>query len=76
MQVLWRGPLVSCGDDEAGKGVAAELIRDVGLDPVDAGPLRVARYTELFALLVAQLAYEGEGGQELAYRFERFREQA
>ena len=48
------------------------LIRDVGFDPVDAGPLRIARYTEPFALLVAQLAYEGEGGPELAYRFERF----
>jgi predicted dinucleotide-binding enzyme len=71
-----RPSLVYCGDDEAGKGVAAELIRDVGFDPVDAGPLRIARYTEPFALLVAQLAYEGEGGPELAYQFERFREQA
>ena len=52
--------------------MAAELIRDVGFDPVDAGPLQVARYTEPFALLVAQLAYEGKGGPELAYRFERF----
>jgi len=26
----------------------------------------------LFALLIAQLAYEGEDGPELAYRFERF----
>ena len=42
-------------------------------DPVDAGPLRVARYTEPFALLVAQLAYEEKGGPELAYRFERLR---
>jgi 8-hydroxy-5-deazaflavin:NADPH oxidoreductase len=56
--------------------VAAELIRDAGFDPVDAGPLRIARYTEPFALLVAQLAYKGEGGPELAYRFERFGEQA
>jgi 8-hydroxy-5-deazaflavin:NADPH oxidoreductase len=71
-----RPSLVYCGDDEAGKGVAAELIRDAGFDPVDAGPLRIARYTEPFALLVAQLAYEGEGGPELAYQFERFREQA
>jgi predicted dinucleotide-binding enzyme len=71
-----RPSLVYCGDDEAGKGVAAELIRDVGFDPVDAGPLRVARYTEPFALLVAQLAYEGEGGPELAYQFARFRAQA
>jgi predicted dinucleotide-binding enzyme len=67
-----RPSLVYCGDDESGKGVAAELIGDVGFDPVDAGPLRIARYTEPFALLVAQLAYEGEGGPELAYRFERF----
>jgi hypothetical protein len=35
-------------------------------------PLRIARYTEPFALLVGQLAYEGEGGPELAYRFECF----
>jgi predicted dinucleotide-binding enzyme len=54
-----RPSLVYCGDDEGGKAVAAELIRDVGFDPVDAGPLQVARYTEPFALLVAQLAYEG-----------------
>jgi predicted dinucleotide-binding enzyme len=67
-----RPSLVYCGDDADGKRVAAELIRDVGFDPVDAGPLRIARYTEPFALLVGQLAYEGEGGPELAYRFERF----
>jgi 8-hydroxy-5-deazaflavin:NADPH oxidoreductase len=64
--------LVYCSDDKRAKQVAAELIRDVGFDPVDAGPLRIARYTEPYALLVAQLAYEGEGGPEVAYRFERF----
>jgi predicted dinucleotide-binding enzyme len=68
-----RPSLVYCGDDESGKVAAAWLIRDAGFDPVDAGPLRIARYTEPFALLVAQLAYEGEGGPELAYRFVRFR---
>jgi predicted dinucleotide-binding enzyme len=67
-----RPSLVYCGDDRKGKAVAAELIGDVGFDPVDAGPLRMARYTEPFALLVAQLAYEGKGGPELAYWFERF----
>ena len=36
------------------------------------GPLRIARYIEPFSLLVGQLAYEGEGGPEIAYRFERF----
>jgi 8-hydroxy-5-deazaflavin:NADPH oxidoreductase len=67
-----RPSLVYCGDDRGGKDLAAKLIRDVGFDPVDAGPLRTARYTEPFALLVGQLAYEGKGGPELAYRFERF----
>jgi predicted dinucleotide-binding enzyme len=63
---------VYCGDDVAAKGVAATLIRDAGFDPVDAGPLRIARYLEPFTLLIGQLAYEGEGGPELAYRFERY----
>ena len=67
-----RPSLLYCGDDRRGKDVAARLIRDVGFDPVDAGPLRIARYTEPFTMLVAQLAYEGKGGPELAYRFERF----
>jgi predicted dinucleotide-binding enzyme len=77
-----RPSLVYCGGDKRGKAVAAELIRDVGFDPVDAGPLQMARYSEPFALLIAQLAYaqlayaqlayEGKGGPELAYRFERF----
>ncbi|MBI1851288.1 MAG: NADPH-dependent F420 reductase [Planctomycetes bacterium] len=68
-----RPSLVYCGDDEGANGVAAELIEAAGFDPVNAGPLRIARYTEPFALLVAQLAYEGAGGPELAYRFERFK---
>lgn len=67
-----RPSLVYCGDDAPARRVATELIRDAGFDPVNAGPLRVARYTEPFALLVAHLAYEGKEGPELAYRFERF----
>jgi predicted dinucleotide-binding enzyme len=66
-----RPSLVYCGDNPRGKKIAAQLIRDVGFDPVDAGPLRIARYSEPFALLVAQLAYEGKGSPELAYRFMR-----
>lgn len=65
-----RPSLVYCGDDKRAKAVAANLIRDVGFEPLDAGLLRVARYTEPFALLVAELAYEGTQGPELAYRFE------
>lgn len=68
-----RPTLVYCGDDKKSKTVAARLIRDIGFDPVDAGPLSIARYTEPFALLVAQLAYEGDKGPELAYRLERYK---
>jgi len=45
-----------------------------GFDPVDAGALRIARYTEPFALLMAEIAYGGKAGPELAYRLERFAE--
>ena len=67
-----RPSLAYCGDDPGAKGVAATLIADIGFDPMDAGPLRIARYMEPFALLMAQLAYEGDDGPELAYRFQRF----
>src|SRR5262245_40880306 len=66
-----RPSLVYCGENARAKRLAARLIRDVGFDPVDAGPLRMARYMEPFTLLVAQLAYEGKGGPGLAYRSDR-----
>lgn len=69
-----RPSLLYSGDDAKAKRVAAELIRDVGFEPIDAGPLRIARYTEPFTLAVAQLAYEGDRGPALAYRFEWSRE--
>jgi len=65
-----RPSLVYCGNDPRAKAVAAELIRDVGFEPLDVGPLRIARYTEPFTFLIARLAYEGDRGPELAYRFE------
>jgi predicted dinucleotide-binding enzyme len=67
-----RPSLLYCGNSDDAKAVAARLIRDVGFDPVDAGPLRIARYLEPFTLAVAQLAYEGDGGPRIAYRIERF----
>jgi 8-hydroxy-5-deazaflavin:NADPH oxidoreductase len=65
-----RPSLVYCGDEARAKEIVSALIRDAGFDPVDTGPLRIARYIEPFTLLVAQLAYEGERGPALAYRFE------
>jgi hypothetical protein len=65
-----------CGDDEDAKEAAARLIRDVGFEPLDAGPLEMARHAEPFTLLVAKLAYEGDGGPALAYRFEHLEERS
>jgi len=69
-----RPSVVYCGDNARAKKVAAQLISDVGFEPIDAGPLRIARYTEPFTLLVGQLAYEGDRGPAMAYRFEWFEE--
>jgi predicted dinucleotide-binding enzyme len=69
-----RPSIVYCGENAKAKKVAAQLISDAGFEPIDAGPLRIARYTEPFTLLVAQLAYEGDRGPAMAYRFEWFEE--
>lgn len=66
-----RPNVVYCGDDAEARAVAASLIGDVGFDPVDAGPLHVARYIEPFAMLTAQLAYGPGVNPKLTYRFER-----
>jgi predicted dinucleotide-binding enzyme len=68
--------MLYCADDDEAREVAARLIRDVGFDPLDVGPLRSARYIEPFTMLIAKLAYEGDGSPAVAYRFERFRELA
>ena len=69
-----RPSMVYCGESAKAKRVAAQLIGDAGFEPIDAGPLRIARYAEPFTLLVAQLAYEGDRGPAMAYRFEWFEE--
>jgi 8-hydroxy-5-deazaflavin:NADPH oxidoreductase len=68
--------VVYCSDDAHAKTIAAQLITDAGFEPIDAGPLRISRYTEPFALLMGQLAYEGDRGPAVAYRFEWFEERA
>ncbi len=53
-----------CGDDAGAKAAVAQLIKDVGFEPVDCGPLTVARYLEPLALLMAHLGYvQGMGGR-------------
>ena len=64
--------MLYCGDDADAKALVAGLIRDVGFDPTDVGPLESSRYIEPFTMLIAKLAYETDGGPEVAYRFVRY----
>jgi len=49
-----------CGDDDGAKSTVARLIRETGFEPIDAGPLKSARYLEPLAMLMIQLGY-GQG---------------
>jgi 8-hydroxy-5-deazaflavin:NADPH oxidoreductase len=55
-------------DDASAKAVVMDLARELGLDVVDGGPLRTARYTEPMAMLYAQLAFDGLLGETVAFR--------
>jgi 8-hydroxy-5-deazaflavin:NADPH oxidoreductase len=60
---------VYCGDDAGAKETVAQLIRDAGLDPVDAGGLEQAAKVEAFGMLLVNVAY-GVGRGPFVYRFE------
>jgi 8-hydroxy-5-deazaflavin:NADPH oxidoreductase len=61
--------LVFSGEDPDAKATVAELIRDVGLEPVDAGGLEVTPLVEAFAQLIIGIAYR-QGRGPFAYRFQ------
>ncbi|MBE9178069.1 NADPH-dependent F420 reductase [Oculatella sp. LEGE 06141] len=46
-----------CGDDEEAKAIVADLLRELDVEPIDAGPLKNARYVEPSGMLLVQLAY-------------------
>jgi predicted dinucleotide-binding enzyme len=48
-----------CGDDIDAKSVVEGLVRDIGAQPVDAGPLTTARLVEPAMMLTVSIAYSG-----------------
>ena len=60
-----------CGDDEAAKAKVKPLIADIGLNPVDVGPLRNARLLEPLAMLWIDLALNQEWGTNHAFKLLR-----
>ena len=57
-----------CGDDAAAKAVVSDLIKDTGLDPVDAGPLEMARCLEPLGFLMIDLGFNQKMGTNIAIR--------
>ncbi len=66
-----RPTMFHCGDDADAKAIAARLITDLDLEPVDAGPLENARYLEAYAVLVIRLGHTLGLGTNVAMRLMR-----
>ena len=60
-----------CGDDEGAKKKTGALARDIGYEPVDAGPLSSARFIEALAGLVITLGYGVGMGTDIALKLIR-----
>jgi predicted dinucleotide-binding enzyme len=60
-----------CGDDATAKATAKGLISDIGLSPVDVGPLRNARLLEPMAMLWIDLAINQGWGARHAFKLLR-----
>ena len=54
------------GDDDSAKEIVRRLIGDIGFEPVDAGPLKMARYLEPMAMLWINLAMKM--GTDIAFQ--------
>ncbi|MEI7444447.1 MAG: NAD(P)-binding domain-containing protein, partial [Burkholderiales bacterium] len=48
--------MLLCGDDAAARGTAGALAADLGLEPLDLGPLQAARLLEPYAMVWIRLA--------------------
>lgn len=55
-----------CGDEAKAKKMVAQLINEVGFEPLDCGTLNVARYLEPLAMLLIQLGYNRGMGTRIA----------
>lgn len=60
-----------CSDDLDARAVIVGLVHEIGADPVDAGPLLLARYTEPLGMLLVQLAYKQGLGARIGARLLR-----
>jgi predicted dinucleotide-binding enzyme len=59
------------GDDAKAKAVVMQLGKDIGFEPVDAGPLKSARYLEPMAILLMNMAFVQGMGANIGYKLVR-----
>jgi len=57
-----------CGEDDEAKKIVLKLCDDLGLEAVDAGPLKNSRYLEPLAWLYIQLAMKHGWGSNCAFK--------
>jgi hypothetical protein len=60
--------LFVASDEAKAKQSVMQLGRDIGFDPVDAGPLKSARYLEPMAMLLINLGYVLGMGTKIGYK--------
>jgi len=70
---MCEGGYLNLRDDSPSCSIIAKvtvmaLARDLGFEPLDAGPLSMARYTEPFAMLWIKLALVQGLGRRFAFR--------
>jgi predicted dinucleotide-binding enzyme len=66
-----QATLFLCGDHAQSKAAVAQLAADLDFEPVDAGPLLIARYLEPLAMLYIQLAVREGWGSNCAFKIMR-----
>jgi len=60
--------LFVAGNQAKAKDTVMRLGRDIGFEPVDAGPLKNARYLEPMAMLIIDLGYGLGMGTNIGYK--------
>lgn len=60
-----------CGDDTEAKQIIAGLLREIEVEPIDAGSLKNARFIEPAMMLLVQLAYGEKMGGEIGFKLLR-----
>jgi 8-hydroxy-5-deazaflavin:NADPH oxidoreductase len=66
-----QGTIFCCGEDSAAKTIVSRLLRESGVEVIDAGALSEARFIEPTMMLLVRLAYARGFGGQIAFRLLR-----